>query len=187
MIDSLQAVPVLRGKASARGEEGHGVPSRQLSPLGTKRTYDLPAPGGTKFQASCLLHHSAHLHMLHVGGGDAGSATDRTQRFDTNTDVCMHSHEAAYLDQGCRARTHSVCFRPVISLPLVSRPEGQKRFTAARDPHVRCPEGCDRAESERSALPVMALTGQRPPSSSSTQVTQAACLCLSRCHRASRL
>lgn len=37
--------------------------------------------------------------MLHVGGGNAGSATDRTQRFDTNTDVCMHSHEAAYLDQ----------------------------------------------------------------------------------------
>lgn len=101
MIDSSQAVPVLRGKASARGEEGHRVPSRQLSPLGTKSTYDLSAPGGTKFQASCRLHHSTHLHMLHVwGGGEhAGSATDRTQRFDTNTDACMHSHEAAYLDQ----------------------------------------------------------------------------------------
>lgn len=98
MIDSLQAVPVLRYKASARGEEGHGVPSRQLSPLGTKRTYDLSAPGGSRFRASCWLHHSAHLHMLHVGG-NAGSATDRTQRFDTKTNVCMRSHEAASLDQ----------------------------------------------------------------------------------------
>lgn len=32
-------------------------------------------------------------------GGNASSATDRTQRFDTNTDVCMHSHEAANLDE----------------------------------------------------------------------------------------
>lgn len=98
MIGSLQAVLVPQDKASARGEEGHRVPSRQLSPLGTKRTYDLSAPGGTKFQASCRLHHSTHLHMLHVGG-NAGSATDRTQRSDTNTNVCMHSYEAASLDQ----------------------------------------------------------------------------------------
>lgn len=98
MIDSLQAVPVPQDKASARREEGHRVPSRQLSPLGTKRTYDLSAPGAAKFQASCRLHHSTHLHMLHVGG-NVSSATDRTQRFDTNTNVCMHSHEAASLDQ----------------------------------------------------------------------------------------
>lgn len=98
MIGSLQAVLVPQDKASARGEEGHRVPSHQLSPLGTKRTYDLSAPGGTKFQASCRLHHSTHLHMLHVGG-NAGSATDRTQRSDTNTNVCMHSYEAASLDQ----------------------------------------------------------------------------------------
>lgn len=98
MIDSLQAVPVPQDKASARGKEGHRVPSCQLSPLGTKRTYDLSAAGGTKFQASCQFHHSTHLHMLHVGG-NAGSATDRTQRFDTNTSVCMHSHEAESRDQ----------------------------------------------------------------------------------------
>lgn len=156
MIDSLQAVPVPQDKASARGEKGHRVPSRQLSPLGTKRTYDLSAPGGAKFQASCRLHHSKHLHMLHVGG-NAGSATDRTQRFDTNTDVCMHSHEAASLDQAAHPELTVFVFFPE-SFPLwFSVPQEKKRVTAGRNPHVRCPEGCDRAESEQSALSVMAL------------------------------
>lgn len=154
MIDSLQAVPVPQDKASARGEKGHQVPRCQLSPLGTKRTYDLSAPGGDKFQASCRLQHSKHLHMLHVGG-NAGSATDRTQRFDTNTDVCMRSHEAASLDQ---AADPQLTFLPAIFFPsgfLFTRKE--KRVTARRNPHVRCLEGCDRAESEQSALSVMAL------------------------------